>query len=171
MMPINKNIFFIIPGQRVALHLLRYEDIELIRQWRNQDHIRKWFKFTGIISKEQQQQWWEAYRQKDDDLMFLIYHCSEARPLGTIALYNIDRKAGAAEFGRLLIPAVQDQGQGFATEASRTLIDWAWRRLALRRIYLEVRQDNDVALKLYTSLGFQATQRQTDFITMQLERG
>jgi len=166
-----KNTLLEIPGERISLRALRHGDIELIRQWRNQEHIRKWFKFSGIISEAQQQQWWEGYRQQDNDLMFIIWHKEQARPLGTIALYHIDLQAGSAEFGRLIIAAAGDRSQGFAKEASMTLIDWAWRHLPLRKIFLEVRHNNIAAVNLYKSLGFMETGRRDDFITMALTAG
>ena len=50
------------------------------------------------------------------------------RPVGQVALYNIDWAAGTGEFGRLMIGDADAQGRGLARLATARLVDEALRR-------------------------------------------
>jgi len=165
---IGKEASLEIPGPRVHLRLISQQETELIRQWRNQDHIRVWFKYSEIISQDEQQVWWEGYQQRHNDLMFIIWQQAQARPVGTVALYHIDLKAGSAEFGRLIIASADDRGKGLAQEASQVLLDWARQELSLTRISLEVHLDNAPAIALYRKLGFSELGSCGQFLKMEV---
>ncbi|OPX18985.1 MAG: hypothetical protein BZ151_11740 [Desulfobacca sp. 4484_104] len=168
MKSIGKDASLEISGHRVQLRLISQKEIELIRQWRNQDHIRVWFKYAEIISPAKHKAWWEAYQQRDNDLMFIIWQKAQTRPIGTVALYDIDLNAGSAEFGRLLIAAADHRGKGLAQEASQVLIDWARQELSLTRIYLEVHMHNAPAIAIYKKLGFSELGSCGQFFKMKL---
>src|SRR6187549_2663337 len=86
---------------RVRLRLLEESDLPATLAWRNQDHIRKWFFHSDVIAPDQHRAWWDRYLQKDDDFVFVIEETeSLKRPVGQVALYNIDWENGTAEYGR-----------------------------------------------------------------------
>jgi RimJ/RimL family protein N-acetyltransferase len=73
--------------------------------------------------------------------------------VGNVAIQNIDWIARRGEFA-ILIGDTRAHGRGIGREAATLLIDHAFRRLALNRVWLGVRADHDVAIGLYRSLGF-----------------
>ncbi|MFA5908703.1 MAG: GNAT family N-acetyltransferase [Vicinamibacterales bacterium] len=152
---------------RVRLRLLEEADLAMTLAWRNQDHIRKWFFDSDVITPEQHRAWWERYRTRDDDFVFMIEETDTLRrPVGQVALYNIDWSAGRGEFGRLMIGDADAKGVGLARSATSRLVDEALGSWGLSEVYLEVFEANAAALRVYADCGFQETARRDGTIAM-----
>jgi RimJ/RimL family protein N-acetyltransferase len=145
---------------RVRLRLLRESDLETTRAWRNQDHIRRWFFTSDVISEAQHLAWFEGYRLRDDDFVFVIEETDTIRgPVGQAALYHVDWKGKRAEFGRLMIgePAANRLGLGrLATAALTRFALTAWE---LDEVYLDVLETNTRAIAIYERCGFVVSAR------------
>lgn len=144
----------IIVDKLVTLRSIREDDLSLMREWRNKDHIRKWFFDSRIITPEMQQKWYESYQKRDDDQMFII--STSSVEIGIVALYCIDRVRRRVQFGRFLIGEDEYRSQGYACEAIRLLLKYAFEELGLEEVYLELLSCNEVALNLYEKVGFRA---------------
>jgi RimJ/RimL family protein N-acetyltransferase len=147
----------VLDGDRVRLRPLAEADLPLTRAWRNRDEIRRWFRTSEPIGAAQHAAWWERYRDRDDDLVWIVEEKREAggvRPVGMIALYAIDPSRGEAEFGRLMLGEPDAVGKGLATEATRLVSGLALGELGLRRVHLEVAADNAAAIAVYERCGF-----------------
>lgn len=139
----------------LLLREITKDDIELIRSWRNQENIREWFIDNKYIYKQQQQEWFKMYLNKKDDIMFMIeetLHFQSA--IGTVALYNINKKSNSAEFGRLMIGHFPSVGKGFGKRASILACKYAFEILNLSELYLSVLVHNTRAIQLYSDIGF-----------------
>jgi len=142
-------------GPRVRLRLLEAADLLMTLAWRNQDHIRKWFVHADLITWEQHQRWCAQYFQRDNDFIFIIEETQDLhKPVGQIALYNIEWERKRAEYGRLLIGEPEAVGKGLAKEATEALLDYACDRLGLEEIELEVFSANVAATAIYRACGF-----------------
>ena len=139
----------------VTLRPLVREDIEMLRKWRNQESIRNSFVFNDKITSEQQAQWFEKYDADDTDCMFIALY--EDEPVGASALYNISREDNSAEFGRLMLGDVKRRGLGLGRRFTQLTAQMGFDVLNLRRIYLEVFEENAYALKIYEGLGYRVT--------------
>jgi RimJ/RimL family protein N-acetyltransferase len=158
---------------RIRLRLLEEKDLILTLKWRNQDHIRRWFFHSDLISYEQHKSWFQKYRKKDNDFVFIIEQATQNnRPVGQVALYNIDWTTGQGEFGRLMIGEKDAAGIGLAFAATQAALLIAQKYLNLRELYLEVYQDNHRAIKIYQSAGFTIKLNYSDILKMiiKLER-
>jgi RimJ/RimL family protein N-acetyltransferase len=152
---------------RVRLRLLEETDLPLTLAWRNQDHIREWFFHSDVISPAQHRAWWERYRDRDDDFVFIIEEIEVLkRPVGQLAIYHVDRAAGRAEFGRLMIGIDEARGLGLARLATTALVDHALTAWSFQEVYLEVRADNWPAIRVYHAAGFTESARHTDRLIM-----
>lgn len=146
---------YVIVKDRVMLRPLEERDLEIVRQWRNQDHIRVNFVHSSYITREEQKKWYQVYLQRDNDLMFIIEDAGEIkRPVGTAALYHIDCINLKAEFGRLMIGHAGVRRKGMAFKATRLLCRFAFKILGLKEIYLRVFSGNRPAVGLYQKAGF-----------------
>ena len=52
-----KRIIAPLVNGRVRLRLLEEADLPMTLAWRNQDHIRKWFFHSDVITPEQHRRW------------------------------------------------------------------------------------------------------------------
>jgi RimJ/RimL family protein N-acetyltransferase len=144
-------------GVGFNLRLLRVEDLVTTLTWRNREDIRHHFIKSDIISWEQHLAWWDDYRAKNDDFVLIIEETEKLnRPVGQVSLYNIDLENDEAEYGRLMIGDNEARGKGLARRATELLIAWAFNRLKIKRIYLEVFKKNTTAINLYRRCGFVA---------------
>lgn len=157
-------------SNRVILRLLEKADLPLTLSWRNQDQIRKWFLNTAIIMEEQHLTWFEKYKELDNDFIFVILAKDLSnRAIGQISLYNIDWDTQTAEFGRLLIGETATKGKGFATDATRLLLKHGLGNMGLKKITLEVKDDNEIAIAIYRAVGFIEASRKNGLIVMAIQ--
>ncbi|MFT9495982.1 GNAT family N-acetyltransferase [Anaerosolibacter sp.] len=141
--------------ENIRLRPLYETDLENLRNWRNVDNIRKWFIHQNIIEQDQQLSWFHSYESKENDLMFIIEEIESInKPIGAISLYNIDKEAQNAEFGRLMIGEVEARGKGLGLTATKALCRFGFAELNLKEIYLEVFHDNKSAISIYRNAGF-----------------
>jgi RimJ/RimL family protein N-acetyltransferase len=154
-------------GDRVRLRLLRESDLASTLTWRNQDHVRRWFLHSEVITPAQHRGWFDGYVERDDDFVFLIEEMRELRkPVGQVALYRIDWARRWAEYGRLMIGEADATGRGLAREATSVLVEYAIGTLGLREIELTVLADNAAAIAIYRGCGFRQEGRDGDTLRM-----
>lgn len=72
--------------------------------------------------------------------------------VGTISLKNIDYKVGQAEYA--IITSSKVHGTGIAIEATKELLDIAFNKIKLNRVYLDVVKENIRANRFYLKCGF-----------------
>jgi RimJ/RimL family protein N-acetyltransferase len=155
----KRDIAPIVNG-RVQLRLLRESDLPTTRAWRNQDHIRRWFFTSDVISEEQHRAWFEGYRHRDDDFVFVIEETDTiGGPVGQAALYHVDWQARRAEFGRLMIGEAAATGLGLGRLATSALTRFALTSWDLEEVYLDVLETNAKAIAVYEQCGFVAAGR------------
>ena len=86
--------------------------------------------------------------------LFLAIHEKEGgKHIGNIKLYNFVSPHLRADYG-ILIGDKTSWGKGYAKEASIALINHAFKKMNIHRIYLGVLDGNDAAIHLYKKLGF-----------------
>jgi RimJ/RimL family protein N-acetyltransferase len=113
------------------------------------------------LSLSQQERWFASFLDKQDEILFII-ETEDSVPIGTIGLVRIDHRNRKAEYGRMLIGEQEYLGQGYATDATLTLLDYGFTELNLHRIYLEVLDDNTAAVQLYDRCHFKVEGRCRD---------
>ncbi|HXJ84308.1 MAG TPA: GNAT family N-acetyltransferase [Candidatus Methylomirabilis sp.] len=151
----TKRLIPPLEGDRVVLRLLEEADLPRTLAWRNQEHIRRWFVHSALIAPEQHRQWFAAYRERDDDFVFVIEETRDLRkPVGQVSLYRVDWNRHRAEYGRLMIGEADAAGRGLAREATALLVRYAMTSLGMREIELEVFAENATAIAIYTRCGF-----------------
>ena len=141
-----------IQSGNAILEPINIKDIELIRNWRNNENNNKVFFNNNYITVENQKKWYEKYKNNITDRMFIIY--CEHIPVGTVALYNIDYKNNTAEFGRLLIGDLNSRCKNIGLTATKALCEYGFNKLGLNKITLEVYKENVKAFNLYKKVVF-----------------
>lgn len=104
-----------------------------------------------ITTPEEQQKWFNEYEKNTNKKFFTILY--QDAPIGFIGLSKINLKTKSATLF-IMLGEKKFHGKGTGTLASKFLIDYAFDKLKLNKINLEVNKQNIVAIKLYQSLGF-----------------
>ena len=72
--------------------------------------------------------------------------------VGTVSLKNIDQVQGEAEYAIALHPVARGTGAAFI--ATKEILNIAFIKLKLHRVYLNVREENQRAIRFYEKFGF-----------------
>lgn len=142
----------------VRLRPARLSDAVAMARWRNRSWVRRGYFYRRRITGAAQRRWLAGVLMRPDVKLWVIEYPAR-RPVGTIALYHIDRASRTAEYGWVMIGEREALGQGVAREATRLVLRYAFRNLRLHRVELIVRPGNPAALRLYRSAGFRAEGR------------
>lgn len=117
-------------------------DLEWVRQERNNPECKRWFRQDHDITPEEQAQWFATTTMKS----FVIDDKK-----GVVSLSHFDDKAKKCEFSIMVTP--ENRGKGYARKALRELLEYAFNELDMNMVYSHVFEDNP-AMSLYTGLGF-----------------
>jgi RimJ/RimL family protein N-acetyltransferase len=78
---------------------------------------------------------------------------AEGKHIGNCAIYNIDWDIAEADTG-IVIGDRRYWNRGYGTDAFRTLIDYTFNRLGMRRLHLKTLESNLRAQKCFARCGF-----------------
>jgi len=140
-------------GKKVILKKVERENLEQLREWRNNPDLRKYFREYRLINSENQQKWYEDRVLGDSNQYnFEIRDKSNNKLIGHCGLYYINWISRTGEFG-IYVGDQDYRSGGYGSDALRTLIKYGFEDLNLNRIWCEV-YDNNAALEVYKHIGF-----------------
>jgi RimJ/RimL family protein N-acetyltransferase len=84
---------------------------------------------------------------------FVICRLDDNRAIGTIGLFHLDLTNGNAGMG-ITIGEPGETERGLGTDALEALLDFAFGRLRLERVWLDVFEFNGRAIRSYEKAGF-----------------
>jgi len=96
----------------------------------------------------------ESHKQlieSEYDLHLSIRRLDNNKLIGHMLCFGLDNPNKVLEFRRFTI---MEKGQGFGREALKLLKQFCFEKLKFHRLWLDVFDDNEVAIKLYESEGF-----------------
>lgn len=143
-------------GKLVTLTPLEQEDLEPLRQWRNNPEFRKYFREYREISKDMQLKWYQQKVLGDPStMMFAIHDAKTDELLGCCGLCYINWVHRNADLSLYIgwhdayIDTV-----GYAEESCRLLFTYGFQELGLEKIWTEIYEFDDPKFTLYQKLGF-----------------
>ena len=94
--------------------------------------------------------WVTQHLDATDDITYTMIDKETKEFIGNISLMNI--KDGSTEMGICITANMQDKHYG--TEAIKALVEYAYTKLGLKKVYLNVFSDNARAIRCYENVGF-----------------
>jgi RimJ/RimL family protein N-acetyltransferase len=164
--PAQEQPILNIIGERVALGPLRRDLIPLYARWRNDFYVQRTFgNVPKSVSIEQQTAWFEGQATTTDAYWFTIYELAPLRPIGTTDLFDVDFRWRVSTFG-MQIGEADARGQGYGTEVTRLMLDYAFTALGLNNVMLTVAEYNLAGRRAYEKAGFKefGKRRQADIM-------
>jgi diamine N-acetyltransferase len=138
-------------GERVILRELQRTDVDEMAYWPRFSEPELQWANLELASARDRDSWYERSRSNPTRRRYTIWS-KDGRVVGTIGLRNIDFRFGEGTLG--IIVNAGDVGGGYGTDAVRTLSRYAFTRLGLRKVYLDVAEGNDRARRCYERVGF-----------------
>lgn len=151
-------------GDRVFLRAPEPGDIPMITRLENHPDPRQTLFYA--LPSSQQQQLDKTNRQIQDHhtILFTICRTDTLEPVGQTAFVRIDWVGRMGTF-YLGIADKANWSTGFGSEATRLMVDYAFRTLNFNRVELKVAAENTAAYRVYEKTGFrlEGTLRQAMF--------
>lgn len=138
-----------ISGKNINLRLIETNDAEFVVNLR-----RRYGTYLSYTEDNVQRQikWIECYKKRElEDLeYYFIITNKKFQPIGTIRIYNIDKKSFT--FGSFIVDKNQ-QIRLAALEAITLMFDYAFSKLNLDKCFFDCRKDNMSANNFYNRYG------------------
>ena len=157
-----------IHGKAILLRPLTLSDTEDILRWRNTPYVREHFVFRDEMTKQMHEAWLLEKVMKGVVRQWIICETDarEAafRAVGSVYLRDIDQEVKTAEYG-IFIGETDALGKGYAVEAARLVLQYAFQTLHLQTVGLRVYSDNERAKRGYAAAGFREVRSLPDVIS------
>jgi RimJ/RimL family protein N-acetyltransferase len=153
--PISSPPVTNLTGSLVSLGPLRRDWLPVYQHWLNDFEMLKLVdRQFKPHSTEWITNWYDRHASgHTDSMIFTIIENGSARPVGNIALQDIDYRNRTAELG-IYIGDIASRGQGYGSEATSLIVNFAFRVLGLQNIMLRVYEYNEPAIRVYQKAGF-----------------
>jgi len=139
----------------MRLRELMREDMPTLNGWRNDrdvvDGLGTNFAFIG---PEVDSAWFDGYLSSRDHNVRLALLGDGDELVGCVYLLGISWVHRSAEFA-IMIGRKDHWYRGLGSQATRAMLDHAFRDLQLHRVWLHVNHDNEHARRMYERVGFQ----------------
>lgn len=145
----EKLMVFVITGDMLE----KDKTIRLLAKWRDKSNI--WFPAQFRVTFEGTKKWAkEQLLDKKDRILFFLKIDSQKEPFGHIGLYRFDFFEKSCEIDNVIRGKDNKQTKGGMSISLQLLIDWTFKYLLIKRLYLRVFSDNERAVSFYNRLGF-----------------
>jgi len=142
----NKN-------QKITFRKVIKKDLEILRDWRNDENIFKFNSQFILLNMFQQKKWFNIINSKKSDrIMFMVF--LKNRPVGVCGLIHIDRVNHSADVA-LILGEQKIHGKGVGTKVLKKLVEYGFHKLYLNRIGADIIEVNEKSLGLFKKLNFQ----------------
>lgn len=142
-----------IPGNDVFISALNIADKSIILKWVNNPELKSKIGTIYPISDIEHEKWFSSRFGNSNEKIFGIISKKDGCLIGIIGLKNIDFINRHAEL-YIYIGDNQYLSKGLGTDAIQTLVDFSFDQLNLHKVYLNVFDYNEKAIKVYERVGF-----------------
>lgn len=147
-------------GERIRLRALEPDDADTVWRWH---HDHETSRLNGQIyptSYAQTEEWIHSLRRPSFAQVVLGIENEDGALVGYVSLTRIEPEDRAARFGIMLGRDYWNQGYG--TDATRTILRFAFAEMNLHRVSLGVAEYNPRAIRVYEKCGFQVEGRRRE---------
>ena len=136
---------------KVTLRKFNASDIPNKVRWINDPRNNTFLHYDLPLEVEKTQKWYENVKDRTDRYDAIIE--VDGIPVGLIGLLCIDLKNKKAEY-YVSMGEHSYKGKGIAYEASKLILEYAFCKLNINKVYLNVDSENIAACGLYEKIGF-----------------
>lgn len=139
-------------GEHIKLHNMRSYETKLTQGWgKHKDRLYADYDFPSL-SMVELVEWLELKTSKGRAIISIS--TMNDRIIGYISLRNTNKFFKRGELGIVLNP--DEINKGYGTEALKTFINWYFKKLKYKKLFLSVAMYNDRAYRVYRKLGFKS---------------
>jgi RimJ/RimL family protein N-acetyltransferase len=140
-------------GEKVYLRPVESNDAQLVYYGKNNQSVRETLYLFSPMTLEQIREELQNWVSNKEIILLTICQQSDDLPVGQTAFVRIDHVSRAAIF-YIAIYNPDFWSKGYATEATKLMVEYGFGILNLNRIQLHVSCENEYAIKAYKTAGF-----------------
>ncbi|WP_116248432.1 GNAT family N-acetyltransferase [Nocardiopsis sp. FIRDI 009] len=148
-------------GKRVRLVPLAPEHTDAYFAASLDEEVRRLTGNHRHLTYERAREWCATRAGRADRLDLAITDPRDGRYLGELSLYDVSPENESAGY-RIALSAIEFAGQGLGREATELVLEYAFDRIGLHRVWLHVYAFNMRAIAVYRSCGFTVEGRLRD---------
>lgn len=138
-------------SDNITIRKFEKKDINNKIRWINDSKNNKYLHYDLPLEYDRTLKWFEKNFNNKNRFDAVIEFNN--MPVGLIGLLDIDEKNLKAEY-YVVVGEINLKGKGIATEATRLLLEYAFNKLNLNKIYLFTEEENLIAQKCFERVGF-----------------
>jgi RimJ/RimL family protein N-acetyltransferase len=135
---------------RPGLRRIDLSDIQLVRYWRNLDHVRLRMVHTGIIEKDDQKKW---FMEMDFSSNYYFIYSLDFKDIGIVSITKINHEDRSFECGIFCGDELYLK-HWINLWACLKIYSFAFDQLSLDTSYATILKNNDSALRLNKAIGY-----------------
>jgi [ribosomal protein S5]-alanine N-acetyltransferase len=140
-------------GEKVYLRPFEKEDARFAAPWFNDPEVTRTILIYRPVSVKFEEEFLEKLNQSEHDLVLGIAIKATDKLIGGTGFHQIDFRSRHTAFG-ITIGDKAEWGKGYGTQATRLMVNHAFKSLNLHRVWLHVYEFNERAIRIYESVGF-----------------
>ncbi len=156
--PANKEPVVVITGERVALGPMRPDLLPRYRHWMNDIETLLGYEMPRPLTDDAVADLLNRLSRNERTILFTLYARATMTPIGHAGLLHVDRDHRNGEFD-LFIGDAASRGKGYGSEATRLVLEYAFRRIGLESVFLQVLEFNTAGIRVYEKAGFRQAGR------------
>lgn len=135
----------------IQLCELKFENIELVRNWRNSPEVASYMYNENKITEEQQKKWFEKI-SNDTTCKYWIIEFDEKK-IGLASLNNIDKTLCSC-YWAFYLGDTSVRGGGIGAKIEFNVLEYVFTELKLNKLRCEVFVTNEKVIKMHEKFGF-----------------
>lgn len=137
-------------GETVTLRTIEEDDLGFIQRERSEAAVWRTLGWPFPSNRHQLEEFFEETISDEETIHLMIGVADE--PVGMVSFHEISGDSRRAELGYWV--ATGEQGNGYATDAVGTLVDYGFRDLGFHRVEAKVFDGNEPSRQVLERLGF-----------------
>ncbi|QSB47880.1 UDP-4-amino-4,6-dideoxy-N-acetyl-beta-L-altrosamine N-acetyltransferase [Parageobacillus toebii] len=136
--------------ERARLKDINSSHLEMVLNWRNQEHVRSAMFHDRVISLEEHKKWFDRVK-KDQTTIVKVFYLDNV-PIGVVNFTNIDFDNGKCFWGFYI--GDQSAPKGLGTLMGYLAINFIFEEVNIRKLCAEIIQSNERSIRYHERLGF-----------------
>jgi RimJ/RimL family protein N-acetyltransferase len=137
-------------GEGVTLHPMDEEDVDFLTKTINDPDVWGSLAHYAPITEHEEREFVQSVGEENGVHLVI---CADGEPVGTVGLNDINDVWGVAELGYLIAPDAW--GNGYATDASRRLVRYAFEDRRLNKVKANAYETNPASQRVLEKVGFE----------------
>ena len=139
----------------IGIRAVELDDLEIIKSWRNDEGLRRYFREYRDFSKGQILKWYEGMIHNKDFEMFVIEDLNTSEVVGVTGLTYIDWVNRHSDVHFYIGKNSEWIDKNISPIAIKLILDYGFNYLNMNKLWVEIYEIDEKKIKFFKSNGFE----------------